>query len=73
MARQNFSHSKRQRELGKQQKRQEKLQRKAERKAAALLPPSEAETTAEALPGETPEAPSPPAAGEFESLPRSTS
>ena len=34
VARQSYPHSKRQRELGKQQKRQEKLQRKAEMKAA---------------------------------------
>jgi hypothetical protein len=57
VARQNFSHSKRQRELGKQQKRQEKLQRKAERKAAALEPPAEA--TAEPLPGDETETVSP--------------
>jgi len=57
LARQNFSHSKRQRELGKQQKRQEKLQRKAERKAAALEPPAEA--AGEPLPVDEPETATP--------------
>jgi hypothetical protein len=36
VARQNFQHSKRQRDLAKKQKREEKAQRKAERKRSAL-------------------------------------
>lgn len=38
MARQNFQHSKRQRDLAKKQKREEKQQRKAERKRLGQLP-----------------------------------
>ncbi|HEX9668135.1 MAG TPA: hypothetical protein VGC93_01510 [Thermoanaerobaculia bacterium] len=38
MARQNFQHSKRQRDLAKKQKREEKQQRKAERKRLGQQP-----------------------------------
>ena len=39
MTRQNYSHGKRQRELGKQNKRKEKEQRRAERKASGTEAP----------------------------------